>query len=284
MNPNVRIAVASGVVAGLAAATAVGARLWRRSTTCAVARLRSTSTPSQAEVFSAEQLHGLPDPVRRYFEFALVPGQPRVVNARVEQAGTFRIGNAGAPWKPFIAVQHYSTYPPGFVWDARIRMAPVVSVRVRDSYLDGAGAMQAQIASLVPILNERSRPELDGGALLRYLAEAVWFPTALLPGQGVEWKAIDGSAALATLTDGRSSVALEFRFGPRGEIVGAYAPARSRAVDHGYVPTPWECFYRSYEPLSGMMIPREAEAAWLLPEGRLPYFRGFVPAIEYGVA
>src|SRR5207249_11032068 len=86
-----------------------------------------------------------------------------------------------------------STDPPGFVWDAAIRVAPFLSVRVRDAYIRGAGSMQGRLAAVVTVVDQRDRPELNAGALQRYLAEAVWFPTALLPGQGVAWQAVDRS-------------------------------------------------------------------------------------------
>ena len=51
---------------------------------------------------------------------------------------------------------------------------------------------------------------------MRYLAEAVWYPTALFPGQGVQWKAVNDSSAFGTLTDGDVSITLLFTFGKDG--------------------------------------------------------------------
>jgi hypothetical protein len=36
---------------------------------------------------------------------------------------------------------------------------------------------------------------MDEGELSRYLAEAPWYPTALLPAAGIEWEPVDDSAA-----------------------------------------------------------------------------------------
>jgi hypothetical protein len=44
---------------------------------------------------------------------------------------------------------------------------------------------------------------------MRFLAEAPWYPTTLLPGQGVRWKAIDDSTASATIQDGDTRVTLD---------------------------------------------------------------------------
>jgi hypothetical protein len=199
----------------------------------------------------------------------------------MEQAGEFRAGGFEARWSPFTAVQQYATDLPGFVWDATIRMAPCLGVRVRDSYIRGTGSMQGKLASLITVLDQAGRPELDSGALQRYLAEAVWLPTALLPSQGVAWEAIDDASARATLTDAGTSVSMEFQFGESGAIVRGYTPARYREVEGAYVATRWAGSYRNYAPVDGIMVPMKGEVEWILPEGRLPYWRGRFRRIEF---
>jgi len=112
---------------------------------------------------------------------------------------------------------------------------------------------------------------LTGNQVEEDLAESVWLPTALLPGGGVTWEPIDDNAARATLADSGISVSLDFRFNEKGEIVSVYTPARYRDVDGK--PTPWEGHFRGYERMDGVMVPREGEVAWILPEGRLSYWR-----------
>ena len=41
--------------------------------------------------------------------------------------------------------------------------------------------------------------ELARGEFMRWFAEAPWYPTALLPSQGVRWQAVDDTSAQATL-------------------------------------------------------------------------------------
>jgi len=272
---------AGGILGGAAAAVALGTVLWHRATTRAVKRLRLSSDISQPAVFSTEELRELPDPVARYFTFALTPGQPFFRRARVDQAGRFRTGDRNAPWRPFTAVEHFTTVPPGFVWDARIRMAPLLVVRVRDGYVAGSGAVLGKLAALVTVADQHGRPELNAGALHRYLAEALWFPTALLPRAGVVWDAVDARTARATMTDRATAVSLEFQFGAQGEIVSAYTPRRYREVNGADVSTPWHCEYRRYAPVHGVMVPLEGEVAWEVPEGRLPYWHGRVLDVEY---
>jgi hypothetical protein len=168
----VMTAVAGGVAGSAAAAIGAGTLLWDRTTAKDVGRLVPGGT---AGTFKRDQLAGLPAPVVRYFEFALTPGRPLIRTARIEHTGEFR-SSLDAPWSPFKSVQHFSVDPPGFVWDAAIRMGPLMTVRVRDSYLQGVGSMQGKFAALIPVVNARGGAELASGSLHRYLAESVWLP------------------------------------------------------------------------------------------------------------
>lgn len=273
----VMAAVAGGVAGSTAVAIGTGTLLWNRSTARAVGRLAPGGT---AGTFTRDQLAGLPAPVVRYFEFALTPGQPLLRTARIEHKGDFR-GALDQPWSPFTSVQHVSADPPGFVWDAKIRMSPLLTVRVRDSYLQGVGSMQASVAGVIPVLNAWGRTDLASGALHRYLAESVWLPAALLPRPGLTWEPLDGNSARATLTDFGVSVSLDFRFNDKGEIVSVYTPARYRDVNGKGGPTPWEGQFQSYNQVDGIMVPREGKVTWILPEGRLPYWRGSLSGIRY---
>jgi len=276
--------VIGGVVGGVVASFAVGAMRWEKDTERVARRLYGgpDGAVTEPETFSPDQEDGLPAPVARYFRFALTPGQRLYRTARIEQRGQFRMGGIGSRWSPFTAVQHVSTAPPAFVWDAAIRMAPLVTVRVRDGYIDGHGVMQGKLASVLTVVNQSGQPELDAGALYRYLAEGVWFPPVLLPSRGVAWEAMDDSTARATLTHAGTSASLEFRFAENGEIVGVYAPSRYREVKGKYELAPWEGRFARYVRRSGMMIPSEGEVEWILPEGRLTYFRGEIVGAAYG--
>ncbi|HUG25440.1 DUF6920 family protein [Piscinibacter sp.] len=53
-------------------------------------------------------------------------------------------------------------------------------------------------------------------AIERFFAEMAWYPTALLPSQGVRREAIDDRSANATIVDGRLTLTLVFRFNASG--------------------------------------------------------------------
>ena len=115
---------------------------------------------------------------------------------------------------------------------------PSLAVHVHDVYANGEGLLRASPLGLVPLARVRGTEDLAKGELMCFLAESAWYPTALLPSQGVHWVAADDRSASATLTDGSTSVTMLFRFDERGLIESARAEARGRAVGGKVVPTP----------------------------------------------
>ena len=259
----------------------LGALFWDRETTRVIDRMAEQSARFESVAsmgFSIGMLHGLPPPVARYFAFAITPGRQLVSRARFSQAGEFSIG-AGV-WKPFTAVEYFSVHPPGFVWDATIRSSPLLPVRVRDSYLAGQGSMHGALAGIVSVVDQHGTPEIAAGALVRYLAEAVWLPTALLPCEGVRWTPIDETRARATLTDGATSVSLDIQFGSNAEIV-TVSTMRYRDVKGTPALTPWMGHFHDYESKDGLMIPLAGNVEWISNGARLPYWRGEIVEATY---
>ncbi len=274
--------VAGGLVVGAVAAVAIGAVAWRRTT---ARRLDSLADPmrrrgpdAMASIRHAD-LAALPAPVARYFAFALPEGQHRIRKARIRWTGKMRL-RPDASWSPFDAEQHFTAAPPGFVWDAAIRMMPFVAVRVRDSYIAGHGRMLGRLGGVATVVSEGGTPEMAQSALARWLGEAAWFPTALLPGEGVTWEAVDDSTARATVTDGAVSASADFHFASSGEMTGM-TTLRYRDVGGRGVLTPFEGRYGRFERRDGVMIPASAEVAWLLPEGRFAYWRAQPIDVRY---
>jgi hypothetical protein len=127
-------------------------------------------------------------------------------------------------------------------------------------------------------------PELDRGEFLRYMAEAPWYPTALLPSQGVRWEAVSGTSARATLADGETSATLLFGFNEEGLIETVTAESRGRTVEGRTEQVPWHGRWWRYEAHGGMRVPTEGEVVWGLPEGEHPYWRGRLTGIRYEFA
>ena len=268
----------SAAALGFVAAVALGRVRLERATARRVRTLLADAGPPSKPTYGRDDVADLPEPVRRYFETVLRDGQPRVRSARLEQRGEFRLGDDADDWKSLTATQHYTTNPPGFVWDADIRMLPFLPVRVVDAYERGRGSLRAMALSTVPVATADPSPEMDEGELLRYLAEAVWFPTALLPGEGVEWEARDDRSARATLTDRGTTASVVFHFREDGRVERVSADERYRQADDGF--ERWTGHFDDYERREGMSVPTTASVEWNLPDGDAPYWRATVTGFD----
>lgn len=275
------ILVLVGLILILSLVTLYGASRWNDRTEALYANLEAARLPIKPTTYHPEELAGLPAPVQRYFRVTLTEGQPIISAVSVEHKGTFNLGQTNDQWRPFTSKQRVITHRPGFVWDGSIQMIPGMPVRVHDAYIAGKGILHATLLGLVSLMNMPQNTELARGELMRYFAEAPGYPTALLPSQGVHWEAINDTSAKATLTDDEITLTMLFRFNEDGLIDSVRAEDRGRAVNGGIVPTPWEGRWWNYELRDGMRVPLEGEVAWLLPEGRKPYWRGRVTSITY---
>jgi hypothetical protein len=237
--------------------------------------------PTQIARYDRSMISSLPTPVARYFDFALMDGQRAIERACIKWSGEFSI--RPRRWSAFTATQHYRVRPPGFIWDARISIAPIVPILVRDAYLDREGSLRASIGGVIDVANQSGTPQMASGELLRYLSEAVWYPTALLPCAGVRWSPIDDWSATATLGDGPTTVSIDAHFASSGEISSITA-MRPREVRGSFVTTPWVAHLSGYSLRGGMQVPGGGDVEWTLPTGTLPYWRGRIVDIHYDLA
>jgi len=284
----------------------IGARRWADSIHSHTGRLESgrvvVRSAAQGRLpasalpparFDALELEALPAPVQRYFRAVLTDGQPIIAAASIQMAGTMNMSATADQWKPFTSRQRVVTSVsgpvggsvtrsrPGFLWDAQVDMFPGVPARVEDSYIAGQGRLIVRLLGLFTVAKAHGGGELARGEFMRFFAETPWYPTALLPSQGVRWQAVDDRSAEATMADGPLALTLRFSFDEAGLIAFVRAEARGAGVGKDMVMLPWACGLSDYQPHHGMLIPMAGEAAWVRPEGRKAYFRGHVKKLEY---
>jgi hypothetical protein len=234
--------------------------------------------------YDRQRLQDAPAPVQRYFSSVLKEGQRPIAGVQLTQEGQLRLKPGSDGWRPFQASQVCTTCPPGFDWAARVQMAPGMPAFVNDTYVTGRGSLRATVFGWITVARAEGTPEMAQGELLRYLAEAVWFPTALLPSPHVRWEPIDDSEARVILRDGMNEASLDVRFGQDGLIESVFAPLRARDTAGGLSPAPWRGRFRSYAWREGVHIPLEGEVEWQLAEGPFVYWRGRIVDIHYEIA
>ncbi|HLI51215.1 MAG TPA: DUF6544 family protein [Thermomicrobiaceae bacterium] len=242
-----------------------------------VATLLAQSDCGQDGVITDQMLEGLPEPARRYLAYSGVVGRPRVRTVYLTQKGRMRAGEQ-LPWLPLDARQWYSVSPPGFVWDGRLHLGPLPIARARDLYLHGRGSLAVRAAQAIPVADSAGA-EMDQGAMLRYLAEMIWFPAALLEAN-VSFAPIDGRSIRVTLTDNGRSVSGTLHIDEAGRLL-RFDAERYRMVDGGFQLCHWSAVVTEYGEFEGLKLPTRAQALWHLEKGDLPYFDVGIEELRY---
>jgi len=270
---------------------AFGASRWAAGTRALNERLEAARLAVKPVRYdAAPELEGLPAPVQRYFRAALKDGQPMVAALTIEHAGTFNVAAKGADqWKPFTSEQHSAMRHPGFVWDGCVAILPGVAVHVHDAYVAGEGILHPAVMGLISLADMHGTSPRPGGVahgeFMRWFAETAWYPTALLPSQGVRWSAVDEYTARASVSDGAVDCTLLFRFDPQtGLITSVRAAARGATVGKDVLMMPWEGRWLDYAERDGMQVPMRGEVSWVTPQGPRPYWRGSVARLQYEYA
>lgn len=233
----------------------------------------------EQSIVNYKNFEQLPEPVARYFRKVLRNGQPLIRGVHLTQTGEFRNSPKGK-WRTFHALESFSVAKPAYSWNATIRILPFLTLTVQDAYCSGEAAMRGSIAG-IQILHVKDDIRLATAALQRFLAEAPWFPTVLLPGQQVRWSEVDQNHAQATLSDWGLDVSMYFEFSNTGEIIGAFTPGRFQYEKGEFRQEPWGGYFHDYENRNGILIPIEAEVEWLSPEENFCYFKGRIAEAEY---
>lgn len=230
-------------------------------------RLRAQVGGSQPVVITAGMLDTLPVPIQRHLREAGVVGQPIAQIVRLTQTGTFLV-RPGWPRMQFNAEQTFTVQPVGFVWRATMRWAGIPLFQVRDSYQMGHGRMVGRLGSALTVVDQTG-PEMDEGALMRFLSEMVWFPTAFLS-PNVSFETIDARSVRVSLTDHGRCVSATMHFGGRGVFTGMTSQ-RYREHDGTFSLDSWYTPALSYEARRKLRIPTQGSAIWKLKEGDLNY-------------
>lgn len=275
--------VLGGFVAALLVLATYGRFRWAKATQALLGQLEAARVPATRSPYDAREIEGLPAPVQHYFRAVLKEGQPMVTGVTVQHAGTFNVTGLGSreTWMPFLSEQRVLTRRPGFLWNARMALVPGIAILVHDAYVAGVGTLHPAVLGLFSLTHQHGSGDIARGELMRYMMEAAWYPTALLPSQGTKWVAIDAVSADATMVDGDISMTMRFTFDAAGLIETVAAAARGALVGGKVVMMPWEGRLSNYQEREGMRVPLTGEAAWLVPGGRKPYWRGTITSLAY---
>lgn len=245
-------------------------------------KLTAGVNTESADTYNRSEIKKLPFFVQNYFKFAIKDGAGKPEFVRVRQRADFKT-DQGGDWKELEAKQYYRIDEPGFLWDATINVAGPYWLRAIDSYIDGRGNMLLKVLSSVTISDTES-DEIDQSNLVRYLTEALLFPTALLPKEDmVEWRKIDNSSARVYLQDGDLRVSAVFYFDHTGKVIKVQTMDKYRTTNYGYTKAVYTLVPDNYEQIGSFTVPTTFEVSWSTPDSVFKYGEFEIVEIEYDV-
>jgi hypothetical protein len=258
----------------------IGTRATIRSAREDVNAIFANAKREDNSLVTAEMLTRLPPPVQRHLLYAGAVDRPVPRTVRLKYAGRIRQG-PDRPWMTLAAEEYYSTAQAAFVWIATIRTAGVPIVTVIDRYQAGRGNIRVTLGGL-RVVDDQRGPEIDQGAMMRYLNEMMWFPAAFL-GATISWKAIDDHSAEVTLTDhGRRATAV-VHFDGAGRLTN-FVAQRYRSAGSTYSFDTWSTPMTEYRELAGLRLPARGTGVWNLDDGPFEYIDVAVTDVEYDVS
>lgn len=222
--------------------------------------------------YNRKQIQDLPEPVQKYFDYALTDGQPYVSYLRLKHGGRFKTA-PDKDWMDIQGQQYFIAEKPGFVWSGKTKM-----FRAEDAFVNGHGHLKIYLLSFLRIINQEGR-KTDQGELLRWLGESVWLPTNLLPSENKKWTAIDANTARLTLTGAEHEVYYDITFNDQGQIV-EMETQRFKGEESKET---WIGRVGEYVEVEGMRVPSRIKGIWRLDSGDYHYADFKVEKFEYGV-
>jgi hypothetical protein len=262
----------------LIAVLSAGARSRFEAQVAQEVRAMLAKVPSGASAIAANsEISALPAPVRPWIETSGAATRPRARTVRLRQRGDMRAA-LGAPWMPVVAEQYFTLDDPAFVWRVDATLFGFFPFAGRDSYSAGHGRMLIKAASLLNVV-DASDDKIAHGAMLRYLAESIWFPSAALSPL-IQWEAIDAAHAKATLHHAGRVAEAVFSFDDHGHVLGIRA---ERYLGGGIEAklTPWVAVCSEWQRMEGIEVPTRGEVSWELPEGPFSYYRWEIVDLQY---
>jgi len=156
-------------------------------------------------------------------------------------------------------------------------MMHVLPFAGQDRYVDGHGRMLIKLASLITVA-DGSGSEIDQGAMLRFLGEIVWFPSAALSPY-IRWEAIDDRSARATMQYAGLTVAALFTFDEGGRLVSLTADRYMSSGGKASLEK-WSIPITEWRTVRGVGMPVRGGAVWKLPGGDFDYYRWEIVDVE----
>ncbi|PTM06752.1 MAG: hypothetical protein DA407_11385 [Bacteroidetes bacterium] len=229
-------------------------------------------------VVSKVDINHLPEIVQDWMINSGVVGNEKINSVWLKQTGEMKTKPEGKRM-PFTASQYFNIDNTAFIWKTNVDAFPIVKMVGRDKLYNGEGEMLIKLASLIPVVNEGKNDKINQGAMIRFLAETCWFPSAVI-NDYVTWEAINSTSAKATLTINDKSASGVFSFSTEGNLVSFEADRYFGGKDDSKLEK-WFVKMDNYKVFNGIKIPNKCSVVWKLKEGDFNWLNLEIVNLEF---
>lgn len=252
----------------------------RHKVRAAIRRLRNREYGKTGnKTYHAKVISSLPPIVQKYFVSSLREGQSYIDFVQMKQEADFRTQIDG-DWAQLSADVWYSGNEPGMVWKARFGTSLLPYKTASLEFIGGKGHGLVRLLGMITLLEPRGF-EADITLLSRYLMEAVWFPTVLLPSRHIEWTTVSDYVAKADIHFAGLSASALFTFSPDGLIENIVTHDKFRDFKGSFEKEQFTLHCRNYKQFQNVTIPTEVEFVWNLPNTDFSYGKFRVVSVRY---
>ena len=193
---------------------------------------------------------------------------PRLV--QFSQSGMMTLGRNPLGFK---AEQVAAVARPAFVWDALVKLGPI-HIAVIDALVDDEARLEARVFGWLPVAKLAASDAAYRGEAMRYLAELMWNPDAILFNREIVWRVVAPDMLAAALGAGARYCEVQFHLDADGDVCRISADRRPRAVGDRFVETLWCAEYSRYRTIGGRRLPSYGRVAWVIDGQEQVYWRG----------
>lgn len=232
-----------------------------------------------AAVFDPAMAADLPEPARRYFNFAIAPGTRLSAVVAIEMEGQLGLGSKDKPDYRTMKARQILAPPHGLVWRLQAGM-----ITGSDAALPETSWTRFWLFHLVPVVRISGDADHHRSAFGRVVSEAAfWTPAALLPSDHVRWEVRGADTARAVVSYGAFEQWVDLTVDAEGAPVKVVIERWSNAnPESAYRLQPFGGFLSEYRDFHGFRIPTRVDGGNLIdtPE-YFPFFRARVISVKF---
>lgn len=243
-----------------------------------ISQMLAYSKPSEIPAVSERMTSDLPHIIQKWLLHSGTIGHGTIETVFLKQEAQILMKPEQKEWSFAKAKQHFTIEPPAFNWSVNLKMNPIIHVVGRDKFENGTGEMIIKLFSIIPMVDEGHNEKIDQATLQRYLAEMVWFPSAVLSPY-ISWEGIDKYSARATMTYNGTEGSGVFYFDENGVFKKFVAMRYKDKKDSE--PAKWVVTATKTEVRNGIQIPIEVKVDWKIKKNYWTWLKLKITHIEY---